>query len=161
VESEEAQNRLNALGPLPWIFSGCVLLGVFAIWLFCGLQGIRDSEAREEVLDSLARIGKVSEVRVNGEAVENPPKVIRAFATLDDHTGPGHSSPTNPFTVTFIGARGTLRVQLARNSERPTDYHVHDLRRKGRTGVWIGCIHTTVFDEYQRKDQFGRIIWRR
>jgi hypothetical protein len=71
----------------------------------------------------LAEISNASEVRMNGEQVNDPRALLLALR-LVDHVWAHHSHPMVPIRIELIDRGETTNVVIARDSQRQTEFWV-------------------------------------
>jgi hypothetical protein len=111
---------------------------------------VSEKHARQELL---AVISKASEVRMNGQGLEDP-SVLLLTLPLVGHVWDHHSHPTTPIQLELINQSETTYVVIARDSLRQTEFWVFRRgpnRHRDPLGQPAGRITSTDLDKFLRK----------
>jgi len=123
----------------------CVLVFVVG-WGGLFFENYMEKRARDTVLSGLSELTPTATVTVNG-APRQPAPVLEALRAVH-HVESHHSSPLTAIQVEVRDGAKTIKLVVARDSERPDEYWVY---RPGRNyhndplGEFIGCTQTQVF----------------
>jgi len=129
---------------VPIFIIGSMVL-IAAVWIAAALRGDPSLTARLRVSEALNELGTVSAVQVNDETMENTQEIVAALRTLAGHAA-HHSYPTARFAVTVTGTSGTLSLELARDSDIPTEFYVYDPKDPVNPNRYVGSLRTEAFD---------------
>jgi hypothetical protein len=104
---------------------------------------------RQLLLDSLRRCGRSATAEIGARRSDDPIGVVNALSTV--HANPGHHSyPTRSFSLRIVCSGETVRLRLARDSERPDEYWVFWQIDENAEEQALGIITSKAFDEVSR-----------
>ena len=123
------------------------ILFVVPILMVAGLGSILAFSERNHALRFLRTAEATQVVRINGAVVDHPAEILSALSSL--HVARAHHShPTHQLTVEVVLPQETLRLILARDSDRPHEYWVYSPNYWSTSNNEIGRIVSPVFDSY-------------
>jgi hypothetical protein len=122
-----------------------ILAFVVPIMVVSILSSIMTSIIRNDACEFLSSAGKNVTVTVEGMAVTDARPVIAALRQMSSRLA-HHSHPEKVIHVTVTEGGQTLRLNLGRDSERPTEYWVFYPYYRHTSMNEIGRITTNVFD---------------
>lgn len=123
------------------------LVFVTAIALAIILAEIISARSRTEALNFLQGLSGHYDVYINQRSISDSATVISALKALSPAV-PHHSHPTNRIQVDIQNEKGTLHLELRRDSDNLQEYWVYYPKYTVTSNNEIGRINTTVFDAY-------------
>jgi hypothetical protein len=112
------------------------------------LSSIMTNIIKDDVCKFLSSARKNLTVTVEGMTVKDVQPVILALQQISSQLG-HHSHPEKIIHVTVTEEGQTLRLNLGRDSERPTEYWVFYPYYRNTRMNEIGRITTNVFDSWK------------
>lgn len=146
---------LNADGPHPrgrHFSEYAILLGLLGVLVGAGLVVTDYMSERRARQALLVRVGAASEVRMNGERVEDPGVLLLALRSVD-HESAHHSHPTDPIRIELVDRGETTDVVIARDSQRQTEFWAFrpgENRLNDPLGQSVGRITSADLDKFLR-----------
>ena len=145
-----AEIKLRRATDMPKTFSArripfitlIVFIGIIALMFL--VSSIIKREAQKEVMQLLT--AEIKSVQVNGTAILYFQDFITELRNMDDSLSRyHHTHPTRVFKVVLETTKGTLNLNLARDSGNPNEYWVFYPGYQSTTSNDIGKILTLTF----------------
>ncbi len=124
-----------------------VLFFVAPIVIAIAIAEIVAARSRVEALNFLRNVSGNYKVYVNSQLARDPDGIISALKTTAPQLAQ-HSHPTKMIRVDIENERGTLTLQLGRDSGYAQEYWVFYPKYRITLNNEIGRVTTPVFDEY-------------
>jgi hypothetical protein len=118
------------------LFVGSILIAIT-------IAGIMSSCSRVEALNALRNLSGNYKVNVNSEPAHDPDKIVAALKEVAHH-----SHPTKMIRVDVQSEKGSLTLELGRDSGYAQEYWVFYPKYRVTSNNEIGRVTTRVFDEY-------------